>query len=87
MEQMLSSVPTSMIRVEATTYNFKEGDVVILKDDLLKQRTWPLAWVTKMFPGGISLYVQLTCGTRTRYFADLLPTDWSSSWRTSPAPQ
>ncbi len=45
------------------TYNFKEGDVIILKDDLLKQRSWPLARVTKTYPGddGLVRAVDLKC--------------------------
>ncbi len=33
------------------TNDFQVGDVVIIKDEMLKQRSWPLARITQVYPG------------------------------------
>ena len=45
------------------TYNFQVGDVVLVKDEVLKHRDWPLARITKTFPGddGLTRAVELHC--------------------------
>ncbi len=46
-----------------TSRNFKKGDVVIIKDETLVHRTWPLARVEQTYPGedGLVRTVDLIC--------------------------
>ncbi len=47
--------------------NFREGDIVLLKDESIPHRTWPLAKVMKTFPGsdGLTRVVELLCQGHT----------------------
>lgn len=47
--------------------NLKEGDVVIIKDEINPPLRWPLARITKVFPGKDELVrvVEVTTGTKT----------------------
>ncbi len=47
--------------------NFQPGDVVLLKDEVLKHRGWPLARVLKTYPGddGLVRAVDLRCQGKT----------------------
>ena len=53
------------------TYNYKPGDVVLVKDELLKQRHWPLARVLQVYPGddGLVRTVDLLCQGKTYHRA------------------
>ena len=52
------------------TRDFRVGDVVIIKDDILRQaRRWPLAVITQVYPGpdGHVRTVTLRCGGGATY--------------------
>ncbi len=42
---------TARYKWKRPTHIYKVGDIVLLKDELLFNRDWPLARVTKIFPG------------------------------------
>ena len=48
---------------QKTTRPMREGDIVLVKDITLRRRNWPLARITKTFPGsdGISRAVEILC--------------------------
>ncbi len=54
---------TARYKWKRPTHNYKVGDIVLLKDELLFNRDWPLARVTKIFPGadGLTRTVDLLC--------------------------
>ena len=51
----------------STQHVFKKDDVVLLKEDSLGYRHWPLARITNTFPGddGVVRVVELLCGGKT----------------------
>ena len=54
---------TARSKWKRSTHNYKVGDIVLLKDELLFNRNWPLARVTKIYPGddGLTRTVDLFC--------------------------
>ncbi len=54
---------TARYKWKRPTHNYKVGDIVLLKDELVFNRDWPLARVTKIFPGydGLTRTVDLLC--------------------------
>lgn len=60
-----------------STPNVEEGEIVYIKDESLPYRTWPIAKVTKVFPGsdGVVRTVELLCNGRrlTRAVNRLIP--------------
>ena len=63
LENLLFAIHDCQIQVERPTHNYKVGDIVLLKDELLFNRNWPLARVTKIYPGddGLTRTVDLFC--------------------------
>ena len=54
---------TARSKWKRPTHNYKVGDIVLLKDELLFNHNWPLARITKIYAGddGLTRTVDLFC--------------------------
>ncbi len=67
LEDNLPAISGSQAEVASTCKDVKVGEVVLIKDETLRVRNWPLARVIKIFPGtdGITRAVDVRCSDHT----------------------